>query len=80
MHPQLVQELIAAVARVEEGVKRIDEKIDGLREVSVKRLNSHALRVDSLEQTRDRQRGAAKLSGVIVLVFGAALSWLRWWD
>lgn len=73
-------ELMATVARVEEGIKSIDEKIDGLREVSVKRLNDHASRVDSLEQTRDRQRGAAKLSGVVVLVFGAVLSWLRWWE
>lgn len=80
MDTQLVQDLIAAVARVEEGIKRIDDKIDDLQEVSVKRLNSHALRVDSLERTRDRQWGAVKFSGAVVVLLGAVLSWLRWWE
>jgi len=73
-------ELMASVARVEEGVKRIDRQMVDLRAISREQLNNHNIRVDSLERTRDRQRGAAKLSGVVVVACGAILSWLRWWE
>lgn len=71
-----VAELMAAVARVEESVGRLDDKIEELKTVSVKRLNNHTIRVDSLEQTRDRQRGAAKLLAGIMVIASSLVAYL----
>ena len=73
-------DMMAALARIDERQGHIIEKIDNLEQVAMKRLNSHARDIDSLQQTRDRQRGAAKLAGVLVVALGAVLGWLRWWS
>lgn len=78
MDTQLV-DMMAALARIDERQGHIIRKIDNLERVAMGRLNSHARDIDSLQQTRDRQRGAAKLAGVLVVVLGAVLGWLRWW-
>ena len=72
-------EMMAAIAKVEEGILGLHAKVDDLKDVSVKRLNAHADKIDSLERTRDRQWGAAKLSAVGLMILGAVLSVLRWW-
>ena len=72
-------EMMVAIAKVEEGIAGLHGKIDALKEVSVKRLNAHASKIDSLERTRDRQWGAAKLSAVGITILGAVLGFLRWW-
>ena len=75
-----VAEMMTALARIDERQGHIIEKIDNLEQVAMKRLNSHARDIDSLQQTRDRQRGAAKLAGVLVMALGAVLGWLKWWS
>ena len=60
-------------------VSRIETKLDDLKEVSVVRLNSHAGKSDSLERTRDRQWGAAKLGAIGLTIVGAVLGFLRWY-
>ena len=72
-------EMMAAIAKVEEGISGLHSKVDDLKDVSVKRLNAHADKIDSLERTRDRQWGATKLSAVGVTILGAVLGFLRWW-
>ena len=73
-------DMMAALARIDERQGHIIEKIDNLEQVAMKRLNSHARDIDSLQQTRDRQRGAAKLAGVLVVTLGAVLGWFKWWS
>ena len=75
-----VAEMMAALARIDERQGHSIGKIDNLEQVAMKRLNSHARDIDSLQQTRDRQRGAAKLAGVLVVALGAVLGWLKWWS
>ncbi len=75
-----VAEMMTALARIDERQGHIIEKIDNLKQVAMKHLNSHARDIDSLQQTRDRQRGAAKLAGVLVMALGAVLGWLKWWS
>ena len=72
-------EMMAAIAKVEEGIVGLHAKVDDLKEVSIKRLNGQADKIDSLERTRDRQWGAAKLSAVGLMIMGAVLGVLRWW-
>lgn len=55
-----VAEMIATIARIDERQGHIIEKIDNLEQVAMKRLNSHAQDIDSLQQTRDRQRGGSQ--------------------
>ena len=71
-------EMMAAIAKVEEGISGLHAKVDDLTKVSVKRLDAHASKIDSLERTRDRQWGAAKLSGVGIMILAAVLGVLRW--
>lgn len=66
-----ISDILASVARIE-------TTLTELKDVSVKRLDAHANKIDSLEQTRDRQRGAAKISAVGLMVLGAAIGVLRW--
>lgn len=74
-----VAELMAAVARVEVGVKSINRQLSDLRERSREQLSNHTRRVDSLEETRDRQRGAAKvLAGIVVLASSLATYFAFW--
>ena len=75
-----IADMMAALARIDERQGHIIEKIDNLEQIAMKRLNSHAHDIDSLQQTRDRQRGAAKLAGVLVMALGAVLGWLKWWS
>ena len=72
-------EMMAAIAKIEEGISGLHTKVDDLKEVSVKRLDAHATKSDSLERTRDRQWGAAKVAAVGLTIMGAVMGVLRWW-
>ena len=52
-----ITDIVATLARIDERQGHIIEKIDNLERVAMKRLSSHARDIDSLETTRDRQRG-----------------------
>lgn len=73
-----LQKLGEIVARVDERTVNIDHKLDDVRRVHVKRLNDHAGRLDDLERTRDRQRGAAKIAAFLVAVGGAIGGFFRY--
>ena len=73
-------DIVATLARLEERQEHVVEKIDDLATVAVHRLNHHAGRIDSLETTRDRQRGAAKLAAVLAAMAGSLFASLRFWD
>ena len=75
-----VADMMAALARIDERQGHIIEKIDNLEQVAMKRLNSHALDIDSLQQTRDRQRGAAKLAAVLVAAAGSVFASFKFWS
>ena len=60
--------LMEALARVEERQEHVVERIDELHLI--------VLRVESLEATRNRQRGAAALVASVGAVFAA----LKFWD
>lgn len=66
-------ELMAAMARVEEGVTGCRSDIRRNHDVSVKRLDSHGKRVASLERTRAKLVGAMS---VISLAVGSMVGWL----
>ena len=78
MEPHVV-EMMTALARIDERQGHIIKKIDNLEQVAMKRLNSHARDIDSLQQTRDRQRGAAKLAGVLVAAAGSLFAGFKFW-
>ena len=71
-------EIMTAIARVEGHCLRLDEHLDRLEEVSVKRLDNHAKRVDSLESTRDNCKGAMKVFAALVTAVGALAVWFQW--
>ena len=73
-------ELMAGIARVEGHCLRLDEHLDRLEEVSVKRLDNHAGRVDSLEGTRDKCKGGIKIIAALVAMSGAIAIWIRWFQ
>ena len=66
----------------ERSLGRIEQKLDNAlvmferaEEVHTKRLNAHTIRIDSLESTRDKQKGYAKagaaLMAMVAVVMGA---------
>jgi len=73
-------DMMTTLARIDERQGHIIKKIDNLEKVAMKRLNSHARDIDSLQQTRDRQRGAAKLGAVLVAAAGAVFAGFKFWD
>ena len=74
-----VAEIMSTLARVDERQGHIMTKIDRLENVAMKRLNSHARDIDSLQQTRDRQRGAAKLGGGLITTAAALFAGFKFW-
>lgn len=68
MDPQLAK-ILAAVARIE-------TTLADLKEVSVKRLDSHASDITSLNLTRARQRGGA---GIIAGLGASVMAYLKFW-
>ncbi len=73
-------EMMTALARIDERQGHIITKIDNLEQVAMQRLNSHARDIDSLETTRDRQRGAAKLAAVLVAAAGSLFAGFKFWN
>ena len=73
-------DIMATLARIDERQGHIIEKIDNLELVAMKRLNSHAHDIDSLQRTRDRQRGAAKLAALLVATAGSVFAGFKFWD
>lgn len=71
-------QILAAVARVEERVIGVKETLDREAEETGRRLGEHHGRLDSLERTRDRQKGAAIL-GTFLVSIGAAIGSLFTW-
>ncbi len=78
MEPHIA-DMMTALARIDERQGHIIKKIDSLEQVAMKRLNSHARGIDSLEQTRDRQRGAAKLAAALVATAGTLFAGFKFW-
>jgi hypothetical protein len=72
-------DMIASVAKVEAGVMSLHAKVDALTKVSTMRLNDHAKRVDSLERTRDKVKGAARLTAVLGGASSAVIAYFRFW-
>ena len=64
--------------RLERTLGRLEEKIDGIANTLQSHLDgikSNEKRVNSLERTRDRQWGGAKVLGVVLSVFAAIAGW-----
>ena len=74
--------LIAAVARVDEGVKACRRDIQRSHDSHAKRLNGQMERIDSLERTRDIQKGASKILAGLAAVGGSGglFSYLKFWS
>jgi len=70
-------ELLAGMARVEEGIARCHDEIQRNHAVSVKRLDNHGDRVASLEHTRAKQVGASKVLAGILAAGASLLGWFR---
>lgn len=68
--------LVASVAKIEEGIKYLRHEIQDLKGVTVTRLNNHTDQIDSLEQTRDKRRGATHLAIVLIGVLGSLSTYL----
>ena len=81
MDTELAQ-LMAAVARVDEGVKACRTDIQRSHDSHAKRLNGQMERIDSLERTRDIQKGASKiLAGLAALGgSGGLASYFKFWS
>jgi len=81
METQLA-ELMAAVARVDEGVKGCRKDIQRLHDSHVTRLNAHATKIDSLERTRDIQKGASKILAVLAMIGsgGGLATYFKFWS
>ena len=79
MMDEHIARLIAGVARVEEGVRGLDGKFEAMRQSSLKRLDQHAKRIHSLEASRDKRTGAARLAAVAVGVLGTLGAYVIFW-
>ena len=75
-------ELMAAVARVDEGVKGCRKDIKRSHDSHAKRLNGQLERIDSLERTRDVQKGAGKILAALAALGGSGgiASYLKFWS
>jgi len=77
-----IAELMAVVARLDEGVVLIRQDISRLHDSHVKRLDMHTNKIDSLERTRDIQKGASKILGILATIGGGGgiFSYLKFWS
>ena len=81
-------QLMAAVARVEEGVRQCREDIGRLHDHTSDQFGhisdqfkNGASRMDSLERTRDVQKGAGKLFAALAIIGGGGLTtYLKFWS
>lgn len=75
-------ELMVAIARVDESVKDCRGDIRDLRAENIVRLDHHGGRIDSLERTRDIQKGASKILAGLAAVGGSGglFSYFRFWS
>jgi hypothetical protein len=67
-------QLMAAVARVEEGVKGCSEDIKELKEIV---LENHGDRLDSLEGTRDKQKGIGIVASFLVAITAGIVGFFK---
>ena len=81
MENQLAEH-IAAVARVDESVRGCRKDILDLRAENIVRLDHHGDRIDSLERTRDIQKGASKILAGLAAIGGTGglASYLKFWS
>jgi len=73
MEPHIAK-LLEDVGAIKATVEGTDKKLD----LHTTRLNSHSSRIDGLEETRSKQRGAAKLGAFIVAGASVVLGWMKW--
>ncbi len=81
-----LSEISTSIARVEEGVAHLNEKMGLINDNVIQRLeehqerfNNHAGRVKSLETTRARQKGAGAALGAVTAVVGSLLAFFKNW-
>jgi hypothetical protein len=67
----MVETLEAVVARIDEGVKNLNGKVEALATVTEKRLGDHAGRVRSLELFRSRLKGGGAAVSFLLAFTGA---------
>ena len=75
-------QLMAAVARVDESVKGCRRDIQRSHDSHAKRLDSQVKRIDSLERTRDIQKGASKILAGLAAIgsSGGLASYFKFWS
>ena len=70
--------VLAATSRLETLAEGHDRRLVELKEVTTKRLDAHGKDIRSLNKTRDRQWGAAKLLAGISTLSGLVAGWFKY--
>ena len=75
-------DLMVVVARVDANVRACRVDIQRLHDAHLKRLNNQNNRIDSLERTRDIQKGASKILAGLAAVGGSGglFSYFKFWS
>jgi hypothetical protein len=76
--PDQLTEIHVSVARIEEGIGNLTRTVENLNTVTVKRLDSHASDIDSLNLSRSRFKGISAGLGTIGTFIAGAFAWLDW--
>ena len=75
-------DLMVVVARVDANVRACRKDIGRLHSAHYTRLKDHTERIDSLERTRDTQKGAGKILAGLAAIGGTGglASYLKFWS
>ncbi len=70
--------IIASQARTEAVLGEVQKDVSELKEHTNTRMNSHSTSIRSLNKTRDRQWGAAKVLGGIGTIGAVVIGWFKY--
>ena len=73
-----LDKIIASQARTEAVLGEVQKDVSELKEHTNTRMNAHASSIRSLNKTRDRQWGAAKVIGVMGTISGVVVGWFKY--
>ncbi len=73
-----LDKIIASQARTEAILGVVQRDVSELKEHTNTRMNAHASSIRSLNKTRDRQWGAAKVLGGVGTLVGVVIGWFKY--
>lgn len=78
MSDERLDKILSSTGRLEAMAVATQHEIAELKDETRQRANAHAANLRSLNKTRDRQIGGAKVVGVVGTIIGVVVGWFKY--